>query len=105
MHLRDVIDPGAKLLARRLDQLCSTLECLSGRLKATLVSVIGDSIGGLVRDAALSVFDNVNKCLADPSQRLPTRQVPAYPEDDDGAYWYDEPPQAPVNPAPQPSPT
>ena len=105
MHLRDIIAPGSKLLARRLDQLCSTLECLSGRLKTTLVSVVGDSIGGLVRDAAMGVLDNVNKCLADPSQNpsvAQARPFAAYPEDDDSDYWYDDVTQARENPAPQP---
>ena len=109
MHIRDIIAPGSKLLARRLDQLCSTLECLSGRLKTTLVSVIGDSVGGLVRDAAMGVLDNVNKCLADPGQNPSVRQArppEAYLEDDDdGAYWYDEAAQARENSAPQPSST
>ena len=107
MHLRDIIAPGSKLLARRLDQLCSTLECLSGRLKTTLVSVIGDSIGGLVRDAAMGVLDNVNQCLANPSQNPSVRQArppEAYlEEDDDGDYWHDEAPQAREIPGPKPS--
>jgi hypothetical protein len=36
LSLRDYIDPGSKMLARRLDQLCSILESLGTRLRGTV---------------------------------------------------------------------
>jgi hypothetical protein len=99
MHMiRDVIDPGGRLLTRRLDQLCSTLESLTVRLRSTIANVIGDSIGGFVRDAAMGVLDNVTQCLSEPvpaSQARPVRPYDGYrPDGDDGSYWYDDEEQA-----------
>jgi hypothetical protein len=95
MHgIRDVIDPSGRLLARRLDQLCSTLECLSVRLRGTIVDVIGDSIGGFVRDAALGALDHVTQSRSDPSHKpLLPRHAPSAAADfdeDEAGYWYDE---------------
>ena len=106
MNLRDVLDPGGKLLVRRLDQLCSTLESLSERLRATVANVICDSFGGFVRDAALSVLDKVTQCISEPAPASPTRPTHAYDvhhQDDEGGYWYDD--EAPaLEPERQPSP-
>jgi hypothetical protein len=112
MHnIRDVIDPSGRLLARRLDQLCSALECLSVRLRGTIVDVIGDSIGGFVRDAALGALDHVTQSRSDPSHKpsFPRREraEEAYPEDVEDGYWYDEdaPPAAYADPQPLSAPT
>jgi hypothetical protein len=91
--IRDVIDPGGRLLARRLDQLCSTLESLTVRLRATVANVIGDSINSFVRDAAMGVLDSVAQCLSDRSPTPPPMQArnhEVYEQDDDGSYWYDD---------------
>jgi hypothetical protein len=61
--IRDFIDPGGKILARRLDQLCSTLETLGTRLRGTIANAIGETIGGLVRDTALRVLDEATQYL------------------------------------------
>jgi hypothetical protein len=61
--IRDFIDPGGRMLARRLDQLCLTLEGLGTRLRATIANAIGETIGGLVRDTALRVLDETTQCL------------------------------------------
>ena len=55
--IRDFIDPGGKMLARRLDQLCTTLEGLGSRLRGTIANALGETFGGIVRDAALRVLD------------------------------------------------
>ena len=103
MHLiRDLLEPGGRLLARRLDQLCSTLESLSQRLHATLVDILGDCIGGFVRDAAIGVIDHVTQSLSDPS-RTPyspsqIRRDYADPDDDEESrYWQDEEAEAEAN--------
>ena len=53
MPLRDYLDPGGGMLARRLEELCSTLENLAARLHGTIANAIGETIGGIVRDTAL----------------------------------------------------
>src|ERR1700722_17996647 len=65
--IRDFIDPGGRMLARRLDQLCSTLEGLGARLKGTIANAIGETIGGFVRDTALRVLDDVSQYGANSS--------------------------------------
>ena len=55
--ITDYIEPGKRILARRLDQLCSTLELLGGRLRATIANAVGETVSGIVRDAALHVLD------------------------------------------------
>jgi hypothetical protein len=82
MHLiRDLLEPGSRLLARRLDQLCATLESLRERLHATLANVLGDCIGGFARDGALGVIDHIAQGLPDPSQ---TPYAPSPIQRDDG---------------------
>lgn len=90
--LRDYIDPGGRVLARRLDQLCYTLESLGARLSATIADAVSETIGAIIRDTALHVLDNVTRCL-------PTGESPSYPrarigrdELDQRGYWpaYDE---------------
>ena len=66
MRIRDYLDPGGTLLTRRLDQLCTTLETLSARLRATMASVLGETLGGMVRDLALRVLGEVAGHLAAP---------------------------------------
>jgi hypothetical protein len=62
MHsIRDFIDPGGRMLARRLEQLCSTLEDLGARLRGTIANAIGETLGGIVRDTAQRVLDDVSR--------------------------------------------
>ena len=63
--IRDYLDPGGRILARRLDQLCSTLESLSARLRSTIANAIGETIGGFVRDSTFRVLDELAQCLPD----------------------------------------
>lgn len=63
--IRDFIDPGGKMLARRLDQLCTTLEGLGSRLRGTIANALGETIGGIVRDTALRVLDEATQYLPD----------------------------------------
>ena len=59
--LRDYIGPGGKMLARRLDHLCSTLESLSVRLRDTIANAVGETIGAIVRDTALGVLGEITR--------------------------------------------
>jgi hypothetical protein len=103
MHLiRDVLEPGGRLLARRLDELCSTLEGLSQRLHATLADILGDCIGGFVRDAAIGVIDHVAQGPPDlsrnPYSSSQTRRDYADPDDDEESrYWQDEEAESEAN--------
>src|SRR5476649_2368483 len=60
---RDFIEPGGRILAHRLDQLCATLENLGMQLRGTIVNAIGETIGGIVRDTALRVLDEAASYL------------------------------------------
>ena len=103
MHvIRDIIEPGGRLLARRLDQLCSALERLSQRLHATLADILGDCIGGFVRDAAIEIIDHVAQGLPDLS-RTPyslsqvRRDYAGLDDDEERRYWQDEDAEAEAN--------
>jgi hypothetical protein len=65
---RDYIDPGGKI-ARRLGQLCATLESLGARLRGSLANAIGTTIGTVVRDTALRVLDDVSDDLTESGER------------------------------------
>jgi hypothetical protein len=96
--IRDYFDPGGRMLARRLDQLCSTIESLSARLRTTIANAIGETIGGFVRDSALRVLDELAQYLPDaappPSARsLRDTLVKLAGEDyqpDGAGFWADE---------------
>ena len=94
--IHDYIEPGKRILARRLDQLCSTLELLGGRLRATIANAVGETISGIVRDAALHVLDDVTQYLPD-SSRMSDRVRDTLPRDDyrrdERGYWADEEPE------------
>jgi hypothetical protein len=49
-------DPGGRMLDRRLDQLYSSLDDLAARLRTAVAQAVGESLGGLVRDAVLSAL-------------------------------------------------
>jgi hypothetical protein len=57
--IRDYIDPGGRMLARRLEQFCAVLEDLGTRLRGTIANAIGETIGFIVRDTALRVLGEV----------------------------------------------
>src|ERR1700722_4714437 len=95
--IRDYIDPGGRMLARRLDQLCSTLEGLGERLSGTIANVIGEPIGGFVRDTALRIVDDLMHCLPGPEagHRQPSMQrhesFDRYRDEyDQRGYWDDD---------------
>lgn len=91
---RGLIETGSDLLARRLDELCGNLESLSVRLRGTIANTVGETIGGIVRDAALSVIDAFTGCLSRRSERRPAprHDYASDPRDyeTEGAYWADE---------------
>ena len=95
--IRDYIDPGGRMLARRLDQLCSTLEGLGTRLSGTIANVIGETIGGFVRDTTLRIVDDLMHCLPEPEvgHRQPSMQrhesYDRYRDEyDQRGYWDDD---------------
>ena len=63
--IRNYLDSGGRMLARRLDQLCETLEGLSARLRSTIANAIGETIGGFVHDSALRLLDDLTERLPD----------------------------------------
>jgi hypothetical protein len=69
--MHDFIEPGRKVLAHRLDQLCVTLENLGARLRGTIANAIGETIGGIVRDTALRVLDEATHYLPSHDPGLP----------------------------------
>ena len=87
MPLRDYLDPSGRMLARRLDELCSTLENLAARLHGTIANAIGETIGGIVRDTALRALNEVMR-LVPSNAPMPTRPTLDYVRDDRG-YWGD----------------
>jgi hypothetical protein len=90
MALRDYLDPSGRMLARRLDELCSTLENLASRLHGTIANAIGETIGSIVRDTALRALNEVMR-LVPSNAPMPSR--PTVPHDytrDDRGYWGDE---------------
>jgi hypothetical protein len=95
--IRAFLDPGGRMLARRLDELCSTLEGLATRLHGTIANAIGETIGGLVRDTTLRVLSEVTRFLPnpalDPSPLIQDKRDPLGPQDyapDERGYWGDE---------------
>ena len=58
-------EPGGRMLDRRLDQLCSSLDDLGARLRTTVAQAVGESLGGLVRDAVLSALARLSGRPAD----------------------------------------
>jgi len=96
--IRNYLDPGGRILARRLDQLCLTLESLSARLRSTIAAAIGETIGGFVRDSALRILDDLTEYLPDaappPSARsLGNTRAKLAGEDyepDGAGFWSDE---------------
>jgi hypothetical protein len=80
MSLREYLDPGGRMLGRRLDQLALVLENLSTSLCGTIAQALGETVGGLVRDTTLRVLDELTGSLpaADPT---PLR---SYSGEDDG---------------------
>ena len=83
--IRNYIEPAKHILAGRLDQLCSTLEDLGARLRATIANAVGETITGIVRDAALVVLNDLAQHRPEHRRvRLHHRQrhLPGYAEGD-----------------------
>ena len=66
--IREYIDPGGRLVGRRLYQLRATLECLGD----TVTNAILQTISGVVRHTALHVLDDLAQYLPGPCP-LPLR--------------------------------
>ena len=98
LSIRDFIDPGGKMLAHRLDQLCMTLEGLGTRLRGSIANAIGETIGGIVRDTALRVLDEATRRLSGNEAFSPTwsRTAPntlagEYFEPEERDFWTGDP--------------
>jgi len=93
--IRDFIDPGGSMFARRLMQFCERLELLGERLRGSLANVIGEAIGFVVRDAALRILDEGTHYFpaADSSSRWPGNEPDPRPQEhfeDEHGYWDEE---------------
>jgi hypothetical protein len=95
---RDWLDPGGRMPGRRLDQLRSSLDRLAARLRAAVAEAVGESLGGLVRDAVLGALARLSGHEHDPE---PPRPAPrswyepgGWNEDDrdqsDAGLWTDD---------------
>jgi hypothetical protein len=93
----DFIEPGRKVLAYRLDQLCVTLENLGTRLRGTIAAAISETISGIVRDTALRVLDEASQYLPGNDPSLPPSSRTASDpcarrsfEPKERSYWSDD---------------
>jgi hypothetical protein len=93
----DFIEPGRKVLAHRLDQLCLTLENLGARLRGTIAAAIGETISGIVRDTAMGVLDEAAQYLPGNEPRFrPSSRTAPDPwarrnfEPQERSYWADD---------------
>jgi hypothetical protein len=95
---RDWLDPGGRMLDRRLDQLRSSLDRLAARLRAAVAEAVGESLGGLVGDAVLGALAHLSGHEHDPEPpRPPSRswyEPGGWNEDDwdqsDAGLWTDD---------------
>ena len=124
---RDWLDPGGRMLARRLDQLHNSLDALGDRLRRAVAEAVAESLGGWIRDAFLTALDRLagRSSGCEPQPRLLTqrrweepRRMAERDDQDERAFWpdadgpgyeqapYDEPerfnklPSAPAQPSP-----
>ena len=124
---REWLDPGGLMLARRLDQLHSSLEALGDRLRRAVAESVAESLGGWIRDAFLSALDRLagRSSGREPQPRLlpqrrweEPRRMAERDDPDERAFWpdadgpgseqapydelerFDEPPPAPAQPSP-----
>src|SRR6516225_7669961 len=67
---REWLDPGGLMLARRLDQLHTSLEALGDRLRLAVAEAVAESLGGWIRDAFLTALDRLAGRPSDPEPRL-----------------------------------
>lgn len=97
---RDWLDPGGRMLARRVEQLRESLESLAGRLRESVAHAVGTTLGSVVRDTLLRVLENLTDYLpvsrptpSWPSRRLRASFAGAGAEDEEGAsddFWPDD---------------
>ena len=95
---REWLDPGGLMLARRLDQLHSSLEGLGDRLRRAVAESVAESLGGWIRDAFLSALDRLagRSSGCEPQPRLLTqrrwdepRRMAERDDPREGAIWPD----------------
>ena len=96
---RDWLDPGGRMVARRLDQLHNSLDALGDRLRRAVAESVAESLGGWIRDAFLTTLDRLAGRAPGPEpRRLPQRcwdeARPMAGRDDpaEGAFWPDSDP-------------
>jgi hypothetical protein len=86
------------MLARRLDQLHSSLEALGDRLRRTVAEAVAESMAGWIRDAFLSVLDRLGgrSSGCEPQPRLlpqrrwdEPRRMAERDDQDERAFWPD----------------
>jgi hypothetical protein len=104
--IRDLIDPSGRMLARRLAQFCDTLQNLGARLRGTIASAIGETIGVIIRDTALLVLDDVphyfraSDSFSSPWRRYDHDMHARHEYDDERGYWDDDQYQANMHSTP-----
>jgi len=90
--------PGGLMLARRLDQLHSSLEALGDRLRRAVAESVAESLGGWIRDAFLSALDRLagRSSGREPQPRLlpqrrwdEPRRMAERDDQDERAFWPD----------------
>jgi hypothetical protein len=93
---REWLDPGGRMLARRLDQLHSSLEALGDRLRRAVAEAVAESMGGWIRDAFLTALDRLAGRPSDPEPRLlpqrrwdEPRRMTERDDQDERAFWPD----------------
>jgi len=96
---REWLDPGGLMVARRLDQLHTSLEALGDRLRRAVAEAVAESLGGWIRDAFLTTLDRLAGRASGPEpRRLPQHRWdearPMAGRDDpaEGAFWPDSDP-------------
>ena len=98
---REWLDPGGLMLARRLDQLHSSLEALGDRLRRAVAESVAESLGGWIRDAFLSALDRLagRSSGREPQPRLlpqrrweEPRRMAERDDPDERAFWPDSDP-------------
>ena len=81
----NVLAPSARLLARRLDQLRSTLDSLGSRLREAVSAAVGETVGVVVRDTVNHALDHLAGFL--PRRDTPPAPSSVWNEEDDSDLW------------------
>jgi hypothetical protein len=92
---RDWLDAGGRMLARRLDQLHTSLDALGDRVRCAVAEAVAESLGGWIHDAFLAALDQFAGWPSEPEPRLLPRrweepgQMIEHNDSRKGAIWPD----------------